>query len=429
MNAFAIPDFERQFDVRREQAPAFPDYRQKSLDDLRQQGLPGAKTEDWKYTSVREVLGETFVEATPAAPVAVPECAARHLAVMVNGYLNTDLSRLEDLPEGVTLCSLAAARDNHRDQVDAMLGRVVRHDRHPFAALNGAFFRDGLFLDVAPGTQVQEPLVVLWLSGAGDAALIQPRVLVRVGEGAELALMEQHRGSAAGHFTNQVSEILVGDNAGLTQVQLQDTGKEQLVCGTHVRCSRDSRYRAQTIDLGGKLIRNDLAISLDQPGAEADADGVFLAGRDQHVDNHLRVDHRAPNCDSSALYKGLLGGGGRGVFNGKLIVHPEGQKTRAEQTNHNLLLARDVEIDTKPELEIYADDVKCSHGSTSGELDPDQLFYLRSRGIDSPEARALLVRSFALEISERMNHSRLRDLVGEQLEPALDRLARNELEG
>ncbi len=276
---------------------------------------------------------------------------------------------------------------------------------------------------------MEDPVTVVWLSGAGEPALIQPRALVRVGANAQISLCEQHLGSQAqaAHVNNKVSEIHLADNARLTHVQIQDTGAENLICGTHVRCERDSYYRSQSVDLGGALVRNDLVVTLAAQGAEADTDGVFLATRGDHVDNHIRIDHAAPHCASSALYKGILADRGRGVFNSKLIVHPEGQKTDARQVNHNLLLTDDIEIDTKPELEIYADDVKCSHGSTTGELDEDQLFYLLSRGIDKLAARTLLVGAFALAISERLGKSSLRPMVETRLQDALQRLTGEEV--
>jgi len=452
---FVIRDFDRlpasgQILSTVETSPWLGDFRRRALDDLRRQGLPGVKTEDWKYTSVRNLVAETFatavdLEANSASEIRTMAATATagidpdrcHLVVVVNGILDAELSSNEDLPDGLRLTSLQAAMAGPSPAVGKLLGTVVSHQRHPFAALNGALFENGVWLDIEPGVDVVKPLVLVWLTLGRQPALVQPRLLVRVGEGARLTLLEQHCGGRVGHLTNKVTEVSLSDNAGLTHLQLQQLRDDRLICGSHVRCGRDSRYRALDIDLGGKLVRNDLVVGLDEPGTEVEADGLFLvagatqtteneqAVRSEHIDNHVRIDHRAPRGRSRAYYKGLLARGGRGVFNGKLIVHPGAQKTDARQVNHNLLLSRDVEIDTKPELEIYADDVKCSHGCTTGALEPDQLFYLRSRGIDSHEANSMLVTAFARDITERIADPALRRIVESRLDPVLQQVTVN----
>jgi len=247
-------------------------------------------------------------------------------------------------------------------------------------------------------------------------------LLIRVGAGARLTLLELHAGGNRAHLVNQVTEISLADNACLMHLQLQDVKRDRLIRGTHVACADDSHYRGLSVDLGGALVRNDLVVGIRGRGAQVDADGLFFAGAGEHVDNHIRLDHSAPQGRSRALYKGLLAGGGRGVFNGKLIVQPTGRGTDARQVNHNLLLSRNVEIDAKPELEIYNDEVTCSHACSTGELESDQLFYLRSRGIDARDAAALLVEAFAGEISDRIEDVTLRQLVEQAMTPLLRQL-------
>lgn len=439
--AFTLRDFDASFGRFQQALPGgqlewLQNYREAALAQLRQQGLPGRKTEDWKYTSVRALMAREFEQdlaPMSVRPEQMPELPdVEHRAVMINGCFNHSLSHLKTLPPGVAVSGLATALARHPHALQGRVGATAVLECHPFAALNSAFFHDGLVIEVASGVRLAEPLLIQWLSGSAPCRIAQPRLLIDLGKGAELTLMEHYGGGGVGHFNNQLTEISLGENAQLTQVTLHQSDCDHLIHGTHVCCGRDSRYRAWNIDLDGVLLRNDLAVRLEGRGAECSLDGLFLVGESGHVDNHIRIDHQAVACRSRVFYKGLLGKGGRGVFNGKVIVHPEAQQTDARQVNCNLLLSRDVEIDSKPELEIYADDVKCSHGSTAGELDTDSLFYLRSRGISLPQARALLAEAFAREIIDRLRGSiedgkTLRNWVTARLMPHLHPLANSEV--
>lgn len=376
--------------------------RENALDDLNAQGMPTVKTEAWKYTTLTGLLKESFSQADPQALVDVPGDLTSQTVVVVNGEIKRELSSLTELHQGVSVRGLNDVLANDPEALKGQFGVLMSHDKYPFAAMNSAGFSDGLVIEVSPGTVVEEPLVVLWMVAGRDKSLVQPRLFLRLGEGAQLTLIERHLSSPTSHLVNRVGEIDVGENARLTHVQMQQTGASRLIQSVHVRCRRDSRYRGQNLDFGSDFVRNDLVVSLEGTGAESDIDGLFMASRNQHVDNHIRIDHRVPHCMSRALYKGLLGDRGEGVFNGKLIVHPGADKTDARQVNHNLLLSPKVNINSKPELEIYTDDVKCSHGSTTGELDTDQLFYLLARGIGKADAQHLLVAAFAREIRERL---------------------------
>lgn len=418
MAATALRDITRHLDQRLAKAKAdngLAKFQAQALEKFKLQGLPTAKTEDWKYTSLRKLADEPFSEPMADTPVEIPPIDARHLLVMVNGCLQPELSRISDLPSGVSIAAMDSVPVSRETFMGHRLGSIADIARHPFAAINSASFSKALFIELAQGTQVAGPLVILWLACGSQQALVQPRMYVRLKEGSGITMMEQHLGGHTGHLINKVSEFSLGDSARLSHVQLQNPSAERLINGAHVRCGRDSFYSAQNYDLGGSFIRNDLVVSLAGTGGEAKLDGLFISSNDGHVDNHIRVDHSSPHCLSSVLYKGLLGERGHGVFNGKLIVHPGALQTDARQVNHNLLLSTNAEINAKPELEIYADDVKCSHGCTTGELDRDQLFYLLSRGIGRNMSRRLLVEAFAREIVDRQPEKALASLI----EPAL----------
>ncbi|MBW1685783.1 MAG: Fe-S cluster assembly protein SufD, partial [Deltaproteobacteria bacterium] len=281
------------------------------------------------------------------------------------------------------------------------LGRLVSLKEHAFAALNSAFLDDGAVLLVGPDANLAEPLHIVFVStAAGTLRVRHPRLLIVAGEGSRVRVIVDHvcLGPPSG-FTNAVAEVCVGQGAQVDLVLLQRERSDAFhVSNLAVRQERDSRFSSHTLTLGGALVRNDLGVVLEDEGADCTLHGLFVAGGEQLIDNHTLVDHAMPHGTSRELYKGILGGSSRGVFRGRVIVRPGAQKTDARQSNPNLLLADSAEIDTKPQLEIYADDVKCSHGSSIGQLEEDALFYLRSRGMAEPEARDLLTRGFAHEV-------------------------------
>lgn len=423
MGAFALQDFEQHLgaDLDGRTASPFGELRQRGYRDLSEQGLPTPKTEDWKYTSVRALIAQPMARPDPNARVAVPATDVDNVVVVVNGRFRPDLSRLDSLPAGVVVTDVHEMPGESPAPTAYPIGDIAALRRHPFAALNSACFDAGLMVDVQAGVAPEQPLLIQWLVAGNEPVLVSPRLRVRLGEGAGLNLVERHYGQEQPHLSNKVGEFSLAAGARLDHLQIQQTGQLHHINGTHIRCERDSHYRGGNLDLAGSFIRNDLVVSLAGPGADAEADGLFLVARGRHVDNHVRVDHLAPHCHSRVLYKGLLGGG-RGVFNGKLIVHRDAQKTNARQTNHNLLLAPDVDINAKPELEIYADDVQCSHGCTTGELDHDQLFYLLSRGIDRAPARQMLVSAFAGEVRDNLPESLLSAGVDTDFERAINAL-------
>ncbi len=372
-------------------------------------GFPTTRVEDWKYTSTRSlreaglVHDTGAVDAEPAAAAIdeldLPSGAGR--LVLYNGRLVPGLSDVEGLPAGVTALPLALATEapGFREH----LGASLQVSTEPFTALNQAFLQDGLYLSLAEGVELAEPLVVLHLARGGDSAVLSnPRNLVVLGANARGALLEVDVGAGT-TCTNCVTEVVLGPGANLEHHRWQLGGSGTHHVGrTEVRQERDSEYRAHTLSLGDGWVRNDLVVGLDAPGATCILRGLYLTGKGQHVDNHTTIHHRAAHCTSRELYKGVLSGKSRGVFNGRIVVHRDAQKSDSDQGNHNLLLSDTARVDTKPQLEIFADDVKAAHGTTVGQLDEDAVFYMRSRGIPVGTAVRILAGAFAREILDDM---------------------------
>jgi len=399
--------------------------RRKALDHVLETGFPTTRVEEWRYTNPAPIA-KTAWEAAPSVPVereAIEPIAnplfACSIFVFVNGRYAPELSTPPALGGWLGVSSLAAGLDAHGlGDVLEGVGEAVT----PFAALNTAFFEDGARVRVAEGKRIDEPVHLVFVNAPGDGpAAAHPRVLVEAAPGSHVTVIEDHVSLGAGaSFTNGVTEIEVGANAAVEwiKVQREDPGTLH-VSEMRSRVARDGRLLATTLSFGTALTRNDARVRLDAPGAHGELRGLFVAGGEQHVDNHTWVDHAEPHGSSSELYKGILDGHARGVFNGRVVVRPDAQKSDARQQNPNLLLSRDAEIATQPQLEIHADDVKCSHGSTVGQLDADALFYLRSRGVPVAEARDLLMKGFASEITRGLSvsalASRMDDLVVERL--------------
>jgi Fe-S cluster assembly protein SufD len=303
--------------------------------------------------------------------------------------------------------SLATALNSDSALVEPHLARHAGYQDHPFVALNTAFLQDGAFVSIPRGKAVERPIHLLFVSThdrRGTATVSHPRNLILAGDDSQAMVIESYIGlNNALYFTNAVTEIVAGENAVVAHYKLQRESEEAFHISTvQASLSHNSNFSSHSIDLGGALVRNDVNAVLDGKGIECTLDGLYMVAGRQHVDNHTRIDHVKPHCSSRELYKGVLGGRSKGVFNGKIYVHKDAQKTDAKQTNKNLLLSEDAVINTKPQLEIYADDVKCTHGTTIGQLDQEAIFYLRSRGIDLEAARGLLTYAFASEMIGRI---------------------------
>ena len=418
-------------------SPWLRELRRKAITCFLARGFPTQRDEEWKYTRTAAIEKRNF-SCDPHAEFAVDmermeallrvEAAAQRL-VFVNGRYFPTLSRVDVLGSGVAALSLNETMHQRPEALEGLLGSVLDMDRHPFAALNTAFADDGVYLSLANGVVVEQPIHVVFITTAAhDGRASHPRVIVKADDNSRAVLVERHIAlDDAVYFSNVISEVALGSNAAVEYYRLQEESTKAFhISGVHVHQGRDSRFDAHTVTLGSVLVRNDVDVRLAAPGAYCSLNGLYLAGGRQHVDVHTRIDHLQAHGTSNEFYKGILDGHGRSVFNGKVVVHPDAQKTDARQSNKNLLLSADAEADTKPELEIYADDVKCSHGATVGQLDTDAVFYLRSRGIDEAAARNLLTLAFAREIIEQVKVPALRSYLDQAVMRRLPQGARGE---
>ena len=372
-------------------------------------GFPTNRQEEWRQTNVAPIAQGTFArpESDPngidPGQIAslVFDVAAR--LVFVDGRFSSRLSSAGKLPEGVVVASLAEALSTMPEKVEPWLGQFARFENHPFVALNTAFLHDGAFVWVPRGV-VAGPVHVLFLSSGetGRATVSFPRNLFVAGENSQLSIVETYAGTGP-YFNCPVTELVAGANSMVDHYKVQRESREAFHMATfQVQGDRSSVPSSHSISLGGGLVRNDVNAVLDGEGIDCILNGLYLLEGNQFVDNHMRVEHAKPHCASHELYKGVLDGKARSIFSGLIHVHKGAQKTDAKQSNRNLLLSRDAVANSNPQLEIYADDVKCTHGSTVGQLDEDAVFYLRSRGIGADAARSLLTYAFASDIVERI---------------------------
>ncbi len=399
--------------------------RREATERFAERGFPSPRLEEWKYTNVAALVRQPFEPAKPARGavaradverIAFPVFACS-LFVFVNGRQAPELST----PVGdarLRVASLARLRRDSPGALEGRLGARVDLGGHPFAALATALLDDGAVVTIPDGARASEPIHLVFVSVPNGAApLVLPRVLVSAGRSSRATLIVDCVSLGDGPvLTNAVCEVDCAPDAELHLVLLQrEAAGTCHVANVSARQERDSRLATHTLSLGGSLVRNDLAVELGAEGAEATLRGLFVGTGQQVLDNHTLVDHARPHGTSRELYKGILGGCSRGVFRGRILVRAGAQKTDARQSNANVLLGEGAEIDTKPQLEIRADDVKCSHGSSIGALDEDALFYLRSRGLDLAKARDVLTQGFAAEILHGLPVAGLGDCVAELL--------------
>ena len=386
------------------------------LDDLRSRGaakftalgIPTVREEEWRFTNAAPIgavdfqpAGQISGTAARLAGFAYTDAPAR--LVIVNGRFDTTLSRVKGLPAGVHAGSLAAALKEHADDVQRYFGQLADVNARSFTALNTAFLDDGAFIHVPDGLLVEAPLHVVFVTGGeGASVMAHPRTLIVAGAGSRVTVIESYIGAAGEtYFSNAVSEVFVGENAAVDHYKVQQESLEAFHVGAlHAHTSRNARFSSHSFALGGRLVRNEANALLDGEGGDCTLNGLYLADRDRLVDNHTTIDHAKPHCGSHEVYKGILGGTARAVFNGKIIVRQDAQKTDAKQTNRALLLTDGATINTKPQLEIFADDVKCTHGAAIGQIDEDAIFYLRARGLTYAEARDMLIHAFAGQVLE-----------------------------
>jgi Fe-S cluster assembly protein SufD len=378
-----------------------------------ERGYPTTKEEEWKFTSVAPIAATEFHRVTDG-PRVTAEMLEPFLfkdpftlqAVIVNGKLVAGLSSLSGLPDGVTISGLAEAMTAQ----PPLEGPSLKSD-HPFVLLNTAFCEGGVFIHIAPKVVLAEPIHVLFVSAPGaTAALVAPRLFIVVGEQSQSSIVESYAGIGDSPvLTAAVTEVLLGPGAVVDHVKVQrETDAAFHMASMFAHLHRASTFTSQAITFGGRIARNDITATLAGEGAECTLNGLYVADGDTLVDTHSTIDHAMPHCPSHEVYKGILAGRAKAVFNGKIIVRPDAQKTDAKQTNKALLLSGDASINTKPQLEIFADDVKCTHGAAIGQLDADQLFYLRARGIGEEDARNMLIHAFASDVLNGIKHEGVR---------------------
>jgi Fe-S cluster assembly protein SufD len=386
--------------------------RQEAIARFAELGFPTMKNEDWHFTSVAPISARSF--RVPVAASGPPVTQADldvfefghpewPILAFVNGRLAPHLSTAAQLPAGATLQSLRAAIDAGDETVEQWLGRITDHRSAAFTALNTALFTDGALVHVRKNVALDAPIHLVFISTGADTAAY-PRNLIVLEQGAAAAVIETYLSFGDDvSLTNAVTEIRIGDGARLDHVKVQRESATSFHVGTSdTRQGRDSAYHSFSYATGAELSRANIYTVLDGEGSHATLHGLYMVEGAQHVDHQTRIEHAQPNCTSYEVYKGVLDGRSHGVFNGKVYVRPEAQKTDGKQSNNNLLLSPSARVDTKPQLEIFADDVKCTHGATIGRLDENALFYFRSRGIAEARARTLLTYAFAAEVIEEI---------------------------
>ena len=381
-------------------------------------GFPTTHDEDWRFTNVSVIAqmpfqlarnGRARLSQQELEPYRVAGVACQ--LVFVNGCFVRELSLLGNLPDGVRVSSLAGEISSNPGAIEVHLGRYLDIRRDAFCALSTAFVEDGAVVHIPRGTLVEEPICLLFVSSGDDPpSMSHPHNLIVAEENSQATFVEDYvslDGGAA--FCNTVTELVAGDHTVLSHYMIEREHKQAFNISTlRIQQRRSANIVSHSVLLGGALVRNNVHPVLAGEGGECLINGLFIGNDHQHLDNYMLVEHASPRCGSRQFYNGILDGHAHGVFHGRIIVHEDAQKTDAKQTNRNLLLSDDAQIDTKPQLEIYADDVKCTHGATIGQIEGDALFYLRSRGIDEVSARKLLLFAFASECLDRMKQGPIR---------------------
>ncbi|SPE60442.1 FeS assembly protein SufD [Verrucomicrobia bacterium] len=395
-------------------------------------GFPTVHQEDWRFTNVAPIARLPFKPAPQLVhggltkeaigKLTLGRLASRRL-VFLNGRYAAELSCPGKPLEGITVGSLSAALAENAGGLEDHLGRLAREEDNPFTALNTAFFRDGGLVRVQAGKTLEEPVHLLFISTCPEAGVTtHPRNLYLLGKGAHATILETYLSTVDGaSFTNAVTEFVMEEGARAEHCKFQDESVVAFhVAAMHASLGRNANLISHSLAMGARLSRNNIRTALAGEGVECVLNGLYLTRGEQLVDHHMVVEHAQPHCRSHEYYNGILAGRSRGVFHGRILVRPAAQKTDAKQTNKNLLLSDEATVDTKPQLEIYADDVKCTHGATVGQLNEESIFYLRSRGLGEERARRMLIHAFAGEIIERIRYAPVREeldrLVWERLE-------------
>ncbi len=401
-------------------SPWINSLRRNGIDQFDSAGFPSSKLEAWKYTRLRPNEYKTFRRAKDSDGSAyVPEFPSlpsvgeeSHKLVFVNGVVRPDLSRLERLPDGVKVTAMQEELNHNSEWIRAYLGCIGDHEGKPLMSLNTALMNSGVVVHVERGIHVEDPIQIVFIGGLTDDPVSwYPRNLIVLEEGAEATLIQSNTGiGSSAYFTNAVTEIEVANAANLHHYRINTDNEFSTHLGSvHLKIGRDANYDGFGLNIGGRLVRTEIFARLEGQGGHCALNGAYLLKGREHCDNTTVIEHVVPNTTCSEIFKGVLDDQSRGVFQGRIVVHKDAQGTNGHQLSNALLLSNKAEMDAKPELEIYADDVKCSHGATTGQLDKTALFYLRSRGIPNVTARILLIQSFIAAAFEEIQAEAVRE--------------------
>lgn len=387
--------------------------------------FPTTRNEEWKYTSISPLLKQTFTPSEDHSVISKKQLnkflfneLEHSLLVFVNGFYAEELSELKDLPEGVIAGSISDAIENHPEIVEKHFSKYADYQEQIFTALSTAYTKDGAFIYIPDGKIIGEPFHIMYVSTSENQKLLsQPRNLFVAGKNSQATIIEHYVSvDESIYFTNTVTEIFAGENAVLDHIKLQDESRNAFhIARMEVDQERNSNFSSNLISFGAVLSRNDFNTRFNDTGSECILNGLFMIDGNQLFDVHTMIDHAKPHCNSHEHYKGILDGKSRGVFNGKVMVRPDAQKTNAFQENNNIILSDSALINTKPQLEIFADDVKCSHGATIGQIEEEALFYLKSRGIGDKTARGMLIHAFATDVVNSIKVETIRNYLEEIL--------------
>jgi len=408
--------------------------RGNSIKKLSKTNFPTLKDENWKYTNIQPILNREFVHSiTTDTPKLTSEdiknkivCSVEHhLLVFINGIFSDEFSDVNELPKDVFVGSIKNAIQSKHDVVLAHLNKLSENNANAFDLLNSSYALDGTAIIIPDGHILDKPIQVLYVNSSKKNLLFNtPRNLILAGKNSQSSIIINYTGTDdSEYFSNIVTEVFVDINATVDLYKLEmESNNAYHVERTEVYQKQDSIFSHYNFCFGGKLVRNDINISLNGENCECNLNGLYIGGEDQHFDNHTFIDHTKPNCNSNELYKGILDDKAHGVFNGQIMVRPDAQKTNAYQSNKTILLSDAAVIDTKPQLEIYADDVKCSHGATVGQLDETAYFYILSRGIPGNIAKSMLIRAFANDVIEKVKIDQLRESLNHMIFEQLHRV-------
>ncbi len=395
--------------------------KEDAIDNFAKLGFPTIKDEDWRFTNLLPIVKSQFsLQSEKPVDIGnidlnkyiIPELNS-HLMVFVDGIFSKELSNIKTTDSNVKIKPISESLSDDSNVIDQYIFKCADIENEAFTALNTAYFFDGAFVYVPKNTVLEQAVHILYISSNSNSCMYSPRNIIVVEDSSQAIVIEHYVSlQDSVYLSNTVSEVVIGENSTLDHYFIEQESKKAFSISTlEVKQGGNSNLNSHSILLGGSIVRNNIHPVLSGEGCNSTINGLFMPSGRQHMDNFMKIEHASPHCDSRQLYNGILADKSRGVFHGRIIVHKDAQKTDAKQTNRNLLLSDSAKIDTKPQLEIYADDVKCTHGATIGQLDKDSLFYLRSRGIEQPLAKAILLRAFASQSIETIRDLPIRNYV------------------